>query len=130
MARAHRMSIAGGVIVCLLSTQGSAMLFASDATTAATQTQSQPAPLMFDGVLVTTSPLVSSVPAGQPLFKPMPQEFSGPMGRNQIVFGDGSIAAAEMLEDLRLRFADKTARGHAGIGGGEQRERTMLASQI
>ena len=99
MARAHRMSIAGGVIVCLLSTQWSAMLFASEATTAATQTQSQPAPLTLNGALLTTNPLAASaIAAGQPLFKPMTPEFAASAG--QIYRGrpyrsrrDGSVAA-------------------------------------
>ena len=82
MARAHRMSIAGGVIVCLLSTQWSAMLFASDATAAAADTQSRPALLTFDGALVTTSPLVASAaPAGRPLFTPLAPEFTASAGQ-------------------------------------------------
>jgi len=93
------MSIAGGVIVCLLSTQWSAMLFASDATAAPADTQSRSAPLTFDGALVTTSPLVASAaPAGRPLFTPLAPEFTASAG--QVYRGrpyrmrhDGSIAA-------------------------------------
>jgi hypothetical protein len=93
------MSIAGGVIVCLLSTHWSAMLFASDATAAPADTQSRPAPLTLDGALGTTRPLVASAaPAGRPLFTPLAPEFTASgrqvyRGRPYRMRHDGSIAA-------------------------------------
>jgi hypothetical protein len=98
MARAHRMSIAGGVIVGLLSTQS--MLFASEATAAAADATTT-APIAIDQPQTRPSlfTFAAALPTTRPLFTPMPPEFSAATA--QIYRGrsyrsrhrDGSVAA-------------------------------------
>ena len=87
MARARRLSIVGGVIAGLLSTQMNAMVFASEATDTPAIASSVK-PLNFDAALVTT----------KPMFKPLSPEFTAAAGqvyrgRPYRLHHEGSVAA-------------------------------------